>query len=61
MTKKILKISGIVILLLVGILFATPYLFKDQIKAKIAQAINEKVNAKVSFADASLSLFKKFP
>ena len=61
MTKKILKISGIVILLLVGILFATPYLFKDQIKAKIAQAINEKVNAKVSFAEANLSLFKNFP
>ena len=61
MTKKILKISGIVILLLVGILFATPYLFKDQIKAKIAQVINEKVNAKVSFAEANLSLFKNFP
>ncbi|SHF97407.1 AsmA-like C-terminal region [Flavobacterium fluvii] len=61
MTKKILKIGGIVIVLLVGTLFAAPYLFKDQIKAKIAQAINEKVDAKVSFADADLSLFKNFP
>ena len=61
MTKKILKISGIVILLLIGILFAAPYLFKDQIKAKIAQAINEKVDAKVSFTEADLSLFKNFP
>lgn len=61
MLKKILKITGIVLLLLVGSLFAIPYLFKDQIKAKIADAINRKVDAKVSFADADLSLFKNFP
>ena len=59
--KKVLKISGIIILLLVVCLFAIPYLFQDQIKAKIADAINEKVDAKVSFADADLSLFKSFP
>ncbi len=61
MLKKILKITGIVLLLLVGSLFAIPYLSKDQIKAKIADAINRKVDAKVSFADADLSLFKNFP
>ena len=61
MIKKILITVGIVFVLLVGTLFAAPYLFKDQIKAKIAQAINEKVDAKVSFADADLSLFKNFP
>jgi hypothetical protein len=61
MTKKILITVGIVLVLLIGTLFAAPYLFKDQIKAKIAQAINEKVDAKVSFADADLSLFKNFP
>lgn len=61
MLKKILKITGIVLLLLAGSLFAIPYLFKDQIKAKIADAINRKVDAKVSFADADLSLFKNFP
>jgi hypothetical protein len=61
MTKKILITIGIVLVLLIGTLFAAPYLFKDQIKAKIAQAINEKVDAKVSFADADLSLFKNFP
>lgn len=61
MTKKILKITGIVVLLLIGTLFAAPFLFKNQIKAKIAEAINAKVDAKVSFADADLSLFKNFP
>ena len=61
MIKKILKIVGIILLLLVVSLFAIPYLFEDQIKAKIAAAINENVDAKVAFADADLSLFKSFP
>lgn len=61
MVKKILKITGIVLLLLVLSLFAIPFFFQDAIKAKIADAINEKVDAKVSFADADLSLFRNFP
>ncbi|MES2410253.1 MAG: AsmA family protein, partial [Bacteroidota bacterium] len=61
MLKKILKIVGIVLLLLVISAFAIPYFFKDQIKAKILTAINEKVDAKVAFADADLSLFRNFP
>lgn len=59
--KLIFKILGI-LLLLIGIsLFAIPYFFQDQIKAKIAKTINEKVDARVSFADADLSLFRSFP
>ncbi len=61
MLKKILKIVGVILLLLVVSAFAIPYFFKDQIKAKIEKAINEKVDAKVAFADADLSLFKNFP
>ncbi|PWA07667.1 AsmA-like C-terminal region-containing protein [Flavobacterium laiguense] len=61
MLKKILKIVGIVLVVLVASLFAIPYFFKDQIKAKISEAINKKVDATVSFADADLSLFKNFP
>ena len=61
MVKKILKIIGVLIILLVVTLFAAPYLFKDQIKAKISEAINAKVDARVSFAEADLSLFKNFP
>ncbi|MCV9928472.1 AsmA-like C-terminal region-containing protein [Flavobacterium sp. LS1R49] len=59
--KKILKIAGIVVILLIASLFAIPYFFKDQIKAKISEAINNSVDAKVSFVDADLSLFKNFP
>jgi hypothetical protein len=61
MVKKILKIVGIVLLLLVVSAFASPYLFEDQIKAKILKSINESVDAKVAFTDADLSLFKSFP
>ncbi|WP_281636336.1 AsmA-like C-terminal region-containing protein [Flavobacterium marginilacus] len=61
MLKKILKIAGIVLVVFTASLFAIPYFFKDQIKAKITEAINEKVDAKISFADADLSLFKNFP
>ncbi len=61
MLKKALKIFGIIFLLFAGSLFAIPYFFKDEIKAKIINAINQKVDAKVSFADADLSLFKNFP
>ena len=61
MLKKILKITAIVLVVFVTALFAIPYFFKDQIKAKIAEAINESVDAKVSFADADLSLFRNFP
>ena len=61
MLKKFLLVTGIILILLAASLFAIPYFFKDQIKAKIADAINQKVDAKVSFADADLSLFKDFP
>ena len=61
MVKKILKIIGIVLLLLVVSAFAIPYLFESQIKAKILKSINENVDANVAFKDANLSLFKSFP
>jgi hypothetical protein len=61
MLKKILKIVGVLFLLIIAALFAIPYFFKDQIKAKIEAAINEKIDAKISFANADLSLFKNFP
>ena len=61
MLKKILKIIAVLLIVIIASLFAIPYFFQDEIKAKIAAAINEKVDAKVTFADADLSLFKNFP
>jgi hypothetical protein len=46
--------------LLVASLFAIPIFFSGKIKEKITQVINDKVDAKVSFAEADLSLFKTF-
>ena len=59
--KKILKAIGILLVLIMVALLAIPYFFHDQIKEKIEKAINEKVDAKVSFSDVNLSLFKSFP
>ncbi len=61
MKKKILIGIGIFLLVTIVSLAAIPIFFKDQIKAKIEQSINENVDAKVTFDDASLSLFKNFP
>ena len=61
MLKTILKIIGVLIILFLIALFAIPYFFEDQIKAKIAEAINEKVDARVTFSDVDLSLIKSFP
>ena len=61
MIKKILKIVGVLLLLVVVSGLAIPYFFSDQIKAKIEKSINESVNAKVNFAAADLSFFNSFP
>ncbi|WP_136667498.1 AsmA-like C-terminal region-containing protein [Flavobacterium sp. H122] len=61
MKKKILIGLGIALVVIVGALASIPLFFKDTIKAKIQQSINENINAKASFADADLSLFKNFP
>ena len=54
MKKKILKITGITLLLIIALLIAIPYFFKDQINAKILESINNSVDAKVTFVDADL-------
>lgn len=61
MMKKILKIVGALLLLIIVALVSVPFLFKGKIQEKITQAINQNVNAQVSFEDVSLSLIKNFP
>jgi AsmA-like C-terminal region len=61
MKKKIFIGIGVFLLVIIGSLAAIPIFFKDQIKAKIEKTINENVDAKVTFADVNLSLFKSFP
>ncbi len=62
------KIPGIIlksvlglILVLFIVLITVPVFFKDKIKTKVEQIINESVNAKVSFGDYKLGFFRNFP
>ncbi len=59
--KKALKITGITILVLLVILITLPFLFKDQIKAKVEDEINQNLNARVHFQSLNLSLIRSFP
>ncbi|WP_313806523.1 AsmA-like C-terminal region-containing protein [Flavobacterium sp.] len=59
--KKILKITGISLLVVIVALAAAPFLFKDKIKELVAKTINENVDAKVVFEDVGVSMFKNFP
>lgn len=59
--KKTLKIVSITVLLLLIALVSIPFLFKDQIKAKVLKTIDEHVNAEVNFSDISFSSFRNFP
>jgi hypothetical protein len=59
--KKVLKITALVLLLLIGFLFAAPYLFKPQIVSFVKKQINNNINAKVDFKDVDISFFRHFP
>ncbi len=61
MLLKIIKIAFIVILLLVGIAFAIPVLFKGKIVSRVKSEINKNLYAKVDFSDVDVSLFRHFP
>ncbi|GAA3522733.1 AsmA-like C-terminal region-containing protein [Aquimarina addita] len=61
MIKKILKIVGIFIVVLIIALISLPFIFSGTIKDKIRYLANEHVNAKVDFADVDISLIRSFP
>ncbi len=61
MLKKILKITGIFLLLLVVAAFAAPFIFKGKMVALAKEQINKNLNAKVDFKDIDLSFFRHFP
>lgn len=59
--KKILKVLGISILIIITLLIAIPFAFQGQIKDMVKVFINQNLNAKVEFSDVSLSFIKSFP
>ncbi|MBS0027941.1 AsmA-like C-terminal region-containing protein [Chitinophaga sp. 22321] len=61
MLKKILKIVGITIVVLILAAIAIPYFFKDKIIAKVKTELNNRLTAKVDFKDVDISIFRHFP
>jgi hypothetical protein len=59
--KRLLKILGIVILVLILLLAIVPFLFQDQIEQGLKNNINKNVNANVEWETLSLSLLADFP
>jgi uncharacterized protein involved in outer membrane biogenesis len=59
--KKFFKILGIIIVVLIIAVIATPYLFKDKITELIKTELNKSLNAEVDFAEVDLSIFRAFP
>lgn len=59
--KKILKIIGITLLVLVLLLIAIPFVFQSKIKDIVKRTINENLNAHVEFSDVNLSFIRSFP
>ncbi len=59
--KKIGKITGISLLVLIAAAFLIPILFKKQITELVRKEINKSLTATVDFKEVSLSLFRHFP
>ena len=59
--KKFLKIFFIVLFLLIGLLFATPYIFKSKIISFVKKEVNKNLTAKVDFKAVDISFFRHFP
>jgi hypothetical protein len=59
--RRILKWSGISLLLIIVLLIAAPFIFKDKIIAIAKEQANNNLNAKVDFGEFDLTLFSSFP
>jgi hypothetical protein len=59
--KKVLKITGLVLLTLFLLLLILPFFFKGAIVKNVNDAANSSLNAKFEVKDFSLSLFRSFP
>src|SRR4051794_40593220 len=59
--RKIALIVAIVFLVIPGSLVAIPLFFGDRITARLKAEIDNSVNARVAWKNASLSLLRGFP
>ena len=61
MKSKILKITGISLLVLVTFVGAAPWLFKSKITSIVKARANNDLRAHIYFSSADISLFRNFP
>ena len=59
--KKVLKWFGISILLILAVLIALPFIFKDKLIEVVKTEVNNSVNATIEWGDFDLTLFSSFP
>ena len=59
--KRIFKWTGISLLVIILLLIAAPFIFKDKIVAIVKEQANANLNAKVDFGEFDLSLISSFP
>ncbi|WP_324023718.1 AsmA-like C-terminal region-containing protein [Maribacter sp. BPC-D8] len=61
MGKKILKIVGVLLVLIIIVLIAAPFFLEAKIGEIIKSNVNQNVNATLDFSEANLSLVSSFP
>lgn len=61
MKKKVLKIAGIILLVLIGAIIALPFILEGKIGQIIKNKVNSNITGTFDFADADLSLIRSFP
>lgn len=59
--KKVLKWSGITLLLVIIALILVPIFFKDEIKEMVIDEVNHTLNAELSLGDFDLTFISTFP
>lgn len=61
LVTRILKWTGITFLILLILVIAAPFIFKDKLVQIVKDEANNSLNAKVDFGDFDLTLFSSFP
>ncbi len=59
--KKFLKIFVISLIVLIGLLFASTFVFRGKIVSLVKSEINKNIHAKVDFTEVDISFFRHFP
>ena len=59
--KKIAKITGVILVCVLALMFVLPFAFQGKIKEIVIKEGNKMLNAEFGFDGINISLFKEFP